>query len=172
MISYIMTLQDKLNLQSSIGFAIKSTEKTLERVLDLELKSRCGLTGGQWKIILVLALSDGLTQKKLAELIFVESPTLVPILDKMEKQGLVQRRPDSEDRRINRVFLSQKSKKLVDSITECLLDFRKSITRGIAQNKVDLANQVLQSIAHNAENIAQSRHNVLLKNPHAEFYKK
>lgn len=166
-----MTLKDRLNLQSSIGFAIKSTEKTLERVLDMELKSRCGLTGGQWKIVLVLALSDGLTQKKLADLIFVESPTLVPMLDKMERQGLVQRRPDSEDRRINRIFLTPKSKKLVDSITKCILDFRKSITHGIPQNKIDVAHQVLQSIARNAENVAQSKYDVVLKNPHVEFYK-
>lgn len=167
-----MTLKDKLDLQSSIGLAIKSTEKTLERVLDLELKSRCGLMGGQWKVILVLALSDGLTQKKLADLIFVESPTLVPILDKMEKQGLVQRRSDPKDRRANRVFLTMKSKKLADPITECILDFRKSITRGIPQNQIDAAHLVLQAITRNAENMAQSKHSVLLKNPHAELYKK
>ncbi|MBI5698187.1 MAG: MarR family transcriptional regulator [Thaumarchaeota archaeon] len=167
-----MTLQDKLDLQSSIGFAIKSTEKSLERVLDLELRARCGLTGGQWKVILVLALSDGLAQKKLAEMIFVESPTLVPIIDKMEKDGLVLRKSDSEDRRTNRIFLTSKSKKLVDSITECLLGFRKSITLGISERDLGVARQVLQAISQNTERIAKDKHDLVLKNPHSEFYKK
>lgn len=167
-----MTLQDKLDLQSSIGFAIKSTEKSLERVLDLEFRTRCGLTGGQWKAILVLALSDGLNQKKLAEMIFVEGPTLVPIIDKMEKDGLVLRKPDSADRRTNRIFLTAKSKKLVNPITECLLDFRKSITHGISEREINMARQVLQTISQNTEKIAKDRHDIILKNPHSEFYKK
>lgn len=166
-----MSLKDRLDLQSSIGFAIKSTEKSLERVLDLELNTRCGLTGGQWKIVLVLALSDGLQQKKLAELVFVESPTLVPIIDRMEKEGLVQRKADPADRRTNRIFLTAKSKKLVNPITECLLDFRKSITKGLSEQEIQSARDVLNKISYNAEKIAKSKHDVSLKNPHVSLYK-
>jgi MarR family transcriptional regulator for hemolysin len=166
-----MNLKDKLDLQSSIGFIVKQTEKSLERVLDLELKTRCGLTGGQWKVVAVLALSDGLNQRELAEMIFVESPTLVPILDKMEKMSLVIRKPDQADRRTNRVFLTPKSKKLIDSIVECMLDFRKSITHGISEKDIGTARSVLQNISHNAEKIAQTKHHVAVKNPHSRLYK-
>lgn len=166
-----MSLKDRLDLQSSIGFAIKSTEKSLERVLDLELKARCGLTGGQWKIVLVLALSDGLPQKKLAELTFVESPTLVPIIDRMEKQGLVQRKADPADRRSNQIFLTAKSKKLVEPITECLLDFRKSITKGLSEQEIQSARNVLSKISYNAEKIAKSKHHIIIKNSHATLYR-
>lgn len=166
-----MNLKDKLDLQSSIGFIVKQTEKSLERVLDLELKTRCSLTGGQWKVIAVLALSDGLNQRELAEMVFVESPTLVPILDKMEKTGLVIRKADQTDRRTNRLFLTPKSKKLVESIVECILDFRKSITRGISEKDIDTARNVLQNISRNAEKIAQNKHHVVVKNPHSKLYK-
>jgi len=146
-----------LGMESSIGLIVKLTEKSLERAIDSELREKCGLTGGQWKIILVLAISDGLNQKELAELVFVETPTLVPILDKMEKEGFLQRRPDQNDRRLNRVFLKAKSKKIVVTIVKCIMDFRKTITKDILEKDLDVARTVLKKLSQNADKLMEEK---------------
>lgn len=152
-----MNLREKLQMDSSIGLIVKLTEKSLERALDSELKERCGLAGSQWKIVMVLAISDGVNQRELAEMVFIDGSTLVPILDKMEKEGFLLRRQDTKDRRINRVFITPKSKKLVDVITECILDFRTKITKNIQRKDLEVTRDVLMKITQNADKIMLSK---------------
>jgi MarR family transcriptional regulator, transcriptional regulator for hemolysin len=47
--------------------------------------------------------ADGASQRELADLMRIEAPTLVRHLDKLEEQGLVERRRDEHDRRVIRV---------------------------------------------------------------------
>ncbi len=152
-----MDLRDKLKMDTSIGLFVKLAEKSLERAIDSELRQKCGLTGGQWKAVMVLAISDGLTQRELADLIFVEAPTLVPILDRMEKDGFVKRATDPEDRRTNRVYLTPKSKKLVSVITDCILDFRKTITKDIPEKDLEIARLVLKQLSQNADKLMERK---------------
>ncbi len=144
-------------MDTSIGLFVKLAEKSLERAIDSELRQKCGLTGGQWKAVMVLAISDGLTQRELADLIFVEAPTLVPILDRMEKDGFVKRATDPEDRRTNRVYLTPKSKKLVSVITDCILDFRKTITKDIPEKDLEIARLVLKQLSQNADKLMERK---------------
>ena len=157
MISVQMDLRKKLEMESSIGLIVKLAEKSLERALDSELKERCNLTGGQWKVIIVLAISDGLTQKELASLVFVETSTLVPILDKMEKIGFVQRKSDPNDRRINRIYLTTKARRIVDMIVDCIMNFRKVVTKNISEKDLYITRKILKQMAQNADNLLEKK---------------
>ncbi|MBI3841758.1 MAG: MarR family transcriptional regulator [Thaumarchaeota archaeon] len=141
----------KIDLENAIGLIIKIASKSIEKTLDVELRKRCGLSSGQWKVIGALALRNGLSQKDLAEMVFVEGPTLVPILDRMEKDGLVQRRVDKQDRRNNLVFLTKKSELLIDSIIDCVLYVRKVITRDIPVEQLEVTKNVLKKITKNSD---------------------
>ena len=93
------------DLENSIGFIINRTGKALINVFDQELRKNFGITFGQWKIIITLSNNnDVLTQKEIAEKLGLESPTIIPIIDKLEKDGFVTRKPDKNDRRNNRIF--------------------------------------------------------------------
>ena len=141
----------KIDLENAIGLIIKIASKSIEKTLDAELRKRCGLSGGQWKVIGALALKDGQSQKDLAEMVFVEGPTLVPILDKMEKDGFVQRRVNPQDRRNNLIFLTKKSELLIDSIIDCVLHVRKVITKDIPAKQLEITKNVLRKITENSD---------------------
>jgi len=141
----------KIDFENSLGLAIKNTSKSLERALDVELRGKYGLSGGQWKVILVLSAQNGLSQKDLAERIFVDSTTLVPIIDGMEKKGLVLRKTDPKDRRNNNVFLTAKSESFVDSIIEIVLRMRKIFFKNISESDLEFAKNTLKKITANAD---------------------
>lgn len=143
----------KLNLKNSIGTMISLTSKTMERVAEQRIKNKIGLTSSQWKVILALDLFEGLSQKDLAEKIHVDSSTLVPIIDRMEKTGLIERMPDAKDRRQNRLYLTKKSESVVGAITSIILQLRKEIYRGISKNELEEIRPVLQRIIENADKI-------------------
>ena len=76
--------------QDRIGFIVKSTAKAFESAFDQQLRRKTDITVTQSRVIGTLALvKDGMTQKEIANTIGIEAPTIVPIIDKLEEQGIV-----------------------------------------------------------------------------------
>jgi MarR family transcriptional regulator for hemolysin len=141
----------KLDLSESVGALIALASKSQERLAEIEMKKQLGLTPAQWKVILVLNIMDGLTQKEIAEKINVDGSTLVPVIDKMEQSGLVERKADSKDRRNNRIFLTKKSESTVDSIIMIILQLRKIIYNGISEDEISSTRNVLKILIKNSD---------------------
>jgi MarR family transcriptional regulator for hemolysin len=132
---------------------IALASKSQERLADLEMRKQLGLTPAHWRVILALNISDGLTQKELADKIYVDGSTLVPVIDKMEQNGLVERRADPNDRRMNRIFLTKKSESTVDSIILIVLQLRKMIYRGISGDEINSTRKILATMIKNSDTI-------------------
>lgn len=141
----------KLDLSESVGALIALAAKSQERLAEMEMKKQLGLTPAQWKVILVLNIMDGLTQKEIAEKISIDGSTLVPVLDKMEQEGLVQRKTDPQDRRNNRIFLTDKSESTVDSIIGIVFQLRKIVYAGISESEINSTKNVIRSILQNVD---------------------
>ena len=86
------------DFKESIGYSIAMANRALRKALDAEL-GHYGITFSQWQILAGLALEGETSQVKLAELIGVEGPTLVRILDRMEQKGWIRRKVSLRDRR-------------------------------------------------------------------------
>jgi len=140
-----------LDLKDSIGLMLKRSAKSWEKAADIELTERFGLTGGKWKIIVGLSIKEGITQKQLADIMFVEAPTLVPIIDRMEKDGYLLRQLDPEDRRNNLIFLTEKAKKTVDPIIDCIAELRDIGLAKISKKDLEVTKRTLTQINTNAE---------------------
>ncbi|HEX5359122.1 MAG TPA: MarR family transcriptional regulator [Candidatus Nitrosotalea sp.] len=141
----------KLDLSESIGTLIALAAKSQERLAEIEMKKQLGLTPAQWKVILVLNIADGLSQKEIAEKINIDASTLVPVIDKMEQGGLVERKADSKDRRNNRIFLTKKSESTVDSIIMIILQLRKIIYNGVSEDEISATRNVLKTLIKNSD---------------------
>lgn len=143
---------------SNVGLAIKGAVRAMERAFDFELRRTAKITLSQARVIRALLTGkDGMTQKEIAEGIAVEAPTLVPIIDKMEQDGLVERRQDRDDRRNNRIYLTAKSRSLSDAVDASLERVRKAAYRGIPKEDIEALLRVLGSIAKNATSYLESQ---------------
>ena len=139
----------KFDYENSIGFVVYSASKTFQKAFDLELRNKIGITITQSKVIFALYLHSGLTQRELADKIGVESPTLVPIIDKMEEDGYVQRKFDPQDRRIKRVYTTSKTDLLWDSMMECATQIKKVSTKEVSEQEIKSALEVIKKITEN-----------------------
>ena len=146
-----------LDLKESIGLLLKTSAKTWEKAADIELRTRFGLIGLKWKIIVVLSIKEGITQKHVADMAFVEAPTLVPVIDKMEKEGYLTRRADPNDRRNNLIFMTEKSRKIVDPIIDCILEIRNMGLNKISKKDMEIAKKVLEQISANTEEFIRQK---------------
>jgi len=146
-----------LDLKESIGLLLKTSAKTWEKAADIELRERFGLAGAKWKIIVALSIKEGITQKHIADMVFVEAPTLVPIIDRMEKERYLTRQADPKDRRNNLIFMTKKSKDMVDPIIDCILGIRNMGLNKISKKDMDITKKVLSQIVHNTEEFIRQK---------------
>ncbi|MGI0073603.1 MAG: MarR family winged helix-turn-helix transcriptional regulator [Nitrosotalea sp.] len=153
-------MRDKLRIldyKNSVAFISRNASKVLEKALDAELLLGYNLSGAQWKVIASLAISNGLSQKELADFLSLDSSTLVPVIDKMEQNGFVTRKPDPNDRRNNRIFITKKSESVIDSIVDAILKLRKAVYKDISTRDIEITKKVLQKMTENAESFISEK---------------
>lgn len=139
----------KYDFENSVGFVVNVTAKSFQRSLEIELRRKVGVTLSQWRVVGSLVLQPGLTQKEIADKLGIESATLVPVIDKMEDEGLLKRKSDSTDRRVNRIFLTSKADSLWESMAECALKIRKLSTKNISESDIQMTLETLRKISQN-----------------------
>ena len=139
----------KYDFENSIGFVVNNTAKAFQKILDIELRKNVGVTISQLRVVVALIQHTGLTQKEIADKVSVEGASLVPIIDKMEKEGLLKRKPDSKDRRMNRIYLTQKADSLWNSMMECAIHIRKASTKDISEAELETTLKTLRKISKN-----------------------
>lgn len=139
----------RYDFENSMGFVVNTAAKAFQRSFDIELRKNAGVSLSQWRVVGALVIQPGLTQKEIADKVGIEGATLVPIIDKMEKEGLLKRKPDSDDRRVNRIYLTQKADSLWEAMIECALRIRKSSLKNISESDIQTTLETLRKISKN-----------------------
>jgi MarR family transcriptional regulator for hemolysin len=67
-------------------------------------------------VLVRLDRHEGLNQSELAETLDLQPITLTRLLDKLSDSGLIERRPDPEDRRAKRLFLTPAARPLLERL--------------------------------------------------------
>lgn len=114
----------------SINFLL-STICRAQRGKMSEALTEIGLYAGQEMFLWHLWRQDGLTQSQLVERMCVQPPTVSKMLDRLERTGLVERRPDSEDSRISRVYLTEQGHRSQRAVRDIWTDLEQRITEGL-----------------------------------------
>lgn len=108
------------SLDNSLGFLMTRTARGMKRVLDAKL-AKHGLTSTQYIVLARLWEGDGISITELCDRLSLDNPTLTGIVDRMERDGSLERRRDGDDRRVVNVYLTEKGRtlrKAVGSLAE------------------------------------------------------
>jgi MarR family transcriptional regulator for hemolysin len=113
-----------------------------------------GLSQVQWRVLLLLARLDSPPhQGELAELIGIEGPTLVKLLDRMARRGWVRRRASAEDRRRKTVHLTPQARGVVQKIRRVTLSFRSELFAAVKPEDLRRCALTLQALLSRAETL-------------------
>ncbi len=138
------------DFKESIGYSVAMAYRALRMALDAKLV-RYGITFRQWQVLACLALEGKTSQVKLAELIGVEGPTLVRILDRMEHKGWIKRNVSSRDRRQKLISPTKKVEGVWRKMTECAHGVRNNAVKGISTKDVANLRRLLKKIRENLD---------------------
>ncbi|GAA3562803.1 MarR family winged helix-turn-helix transcriptional regulator [Marinobacter xestospongiae] len=112
-----------------------------------------GLTECRWAALVHLAdLGDGCSQQALAHALAIEMPSLTRTLNQLERQGMVQRRPSTEDRRIHQLWLTPAGRDGVQQLEVRMREVRAAICAGMDDDQLNQLAALLQLMEDNVRN--------------------
>ena len=110
-------MSDARTLASTVGYVLAQACHLHRQRADV-LLNHLGVHVGQEMFLCELWANEGITQTELAERLLLQPATVTNSLQRMEREGFVERRTDAEDQRISRVYLTDKGRNLEESIQE------------------------------------------------------
>jgi DNA-binding MarR family transcriptional regulator len=111
------TPDDPLALERQVCFALAIASRTVLSVYRPVLEPM-GLTHPQYLVMLALWGQSPLSVKELGALLYLDSPTLSPLLKRLESAGYITRTRSAEDERVLQVDLTPAGRKLRDKAEE------------------------------------------------------
>lgn len=98
-------------MENKLAFSLYMAFKKMQ-IQFSDLAEQMGLDPAPLSALLKLWRQDGLTITELGDKLFLKASTITSLIDRMERDGLVRRERNLEDRRVVRIFLTEKARNL------------------------------------------------------------
>jgi MarR family transcriptional regulator for hemolysin len=135
-----------------ILFTISDVGRLLRTYADQKAR-RFGQTRAQWAVLLRLERREGLKQSDLAEDLDIQPITLTRLVDRLCDNGLIERRPDPNDRRAKRLYLTPAARPLLDRIEGQVEELAEKVLAGVDRAAVAV---LLTQLGLARENLRQA----------------
>jgi MarR family transcriptional regulator, organic hydroperoxide resistance regulator len=135
-------------LKDYIGYSLIQVLKAHRHIAEVEF-TKYGVHPGQEMILFHLWDEDGLSQSQIAEGVCVEPPTITKMVQRMEASGLVERRQDTQDARVSRVYLTDKGRAIEESLRRVWADLEAQTVTGLTDTEIMLLRRLLIQIHEN-----------------------
>ncbi|WP_353118998.1 MarR family transcriptional regulator [Nitratidesulfovibrio sp.] len=112
---------------------------------------RGGAHRGQGRVLAMLADRDGLSPRDLAALLRVQPPSLSELLDKLSRDGSIERRRHEEDQRMSSVFLTEKGRAMVDEVRQARKDAAETTLAGLTAEEQENLSALLDKLIASLE---------------------
>ena len=143
-----MTTTLHYDFHQSIGYWLTVTTQAYHRAVSDELLPQ-GITYRQSMVLGWLALEGELSQTDLANKMMIEPPTLVGILDRMERDGWISRHNCPSDRRKNLIRANPAAEPIWEKIVECATRVRERAINGLSERQLTTLKKLLRRVGQN-----------------------
>lgn len=144
------------DFENSVGYWVCQASNVLQRAFNEELAPQ-GVTFRQAQVLSCLALEGRLSQTELADRMRIEPPTVVGILDRMERDGWIRRSGDATDRRRKLVEATPAAKPAWNKIVAAAKRVRSRATRGLTPTQLTQLKKLLNLVQSNLQPASAQR---------------
>jgi MarR family transcriptional regulator, transcriptional regulator for hemolysin len=134
-------------LETAVAFNVVLTGR-LWRARFTDRMRALDQTDARWTALAAIAAAaEGMTQTKLADRLGIQGPTLVRLLDALEKQGLVARRSAPSDRRANLISIEPKGREILHALNGFAARMRDEFFAAVSDADLQTTLGVLRHLA-------------------------
>jgi len=143
-------------VDENIGINLAHVSRLMRRTFD-ERARAIGITRPQSLALAALKHNAGINQGGLAEILEVEPITAGRMIDRLQDAQLVERRPDPDDRRAWRLFITPHGEELLDQLRPVVLDTFEVALEGIGEDERAALLSMLERIRANLSRRSDTR---------------
>jgi MarR family transcriptional regulator for hemolysin len=128
------------------GFRVSRIARRLRQAVDAELRAY-GLTEATWRpLAYVGRLGEGVRQKELAAALGIEGPSLVRLLDGLERRGLIERRESDADRRVRGIHLTETGRELEKRVAKISALIQRRLLAQVTPADLEVCERLFRTI--------------------------
>jgi len=143
---------NKVNLEKSVNHHIAISAIMIKRVFFKILShNKLDITPEQWNILYHLSESGGMTIGKLSELTYKDFANMSRISQKLESAGFIEKKRDEKDKRVFKLFITEKGQELNNQLHECAYDSTNIALKGMDDQTREMMVKNLKQIINNTE---------------------
>lgn len=112
-------------------------------------EKKFGITPEQYLILLLIIENEGIHQRQICEITLKDRANIARIVEILLQKELIEKKTDSNGRRIYKIIATEKGKNLIKTIEPCDIDLRSFITRDISEEELEITRRTLEKIKTN-----------------------
>ncbi|MCS0588843.1 MarR family winged helix-turn-helix transcriptional regulator [Massilia norwichensis] len=138
-------------IEERFSAAVHNTARGWRLLIDKQLK-HLGIGQAGWMTIAMVAKArEPMSQRALADVVGVEGPSMVSMLDRLEREGLVMRAPSPTDRRVKLVHLTEAGTALYKQVKQQANAVRGALLGDIDPAQLEVATELLELLRKRIE---------------------
>jgi MarR family transcriptional regulator for hemolysin len=135
-------------IKREVAFMIKDVSRMLGTYADQQGRV-LGISRAQWTVLVRLEHTEGLKQSELAEILDLQPISLTRLLDRLDENGLIERRADPNDRRVNRLYLKPAARPLLEQLAVLSESLMATVLEGIEPESMECMLRDLRQMKDN-----------------------
>ena len=129
------------NMKREVLFQLSDVARSMRTYIDQRAREH-GTTRAQWAVLIRLDRQEGMTQAEMAEVLEIQPISLVRLIDRLCDQDLVERRPHPQDRRANRLYLTDKGRTMIVQLAPLAREIAGDVLDSLSES--DIADLLLK----------------------------
>lgn len=134
-----------MEVRNCINFLLSSSQNTVFKYF-AKMLSQYGITPSQYGVLNCLWQYGDLSPSKIREILILEASSVSGILDKMQKNGLIERRIDPTNQRAIIVSLTEKSRAIKDDVETVVNEMNQKFLEPCSDEETKVLKQALLRI--------------------------
>lgn len=136
------------NKCENIGKYISQLHRKGNVFINREL-SKYDLSVGQFMFLLDLYIKDGKNQEEISDNLKIDKGTTARAIKKLEEQGFVIRIKNENDKRSNKIYLTDKAKEIKENVFDILDDWNQKISMILTKEEEKTMKNILKKVCEN-----------------------
>lgn len=137
-----------IDLHDNVGKYITLSLRHMHAYLAMHMEP-LNIGVGQYVYLLRLYTEDGQSQQSLCNYLLVDKAATVRSINKLEAAGYVVRKPDPDDKRSFRIFLTEKGRNIRPKLETILEEMLEVLLKGLTDEEGQLLKKHLKQVAEN-----------------------
>jgi len=137
-----------------LGFLLHDAARLLRKRFEKH-SARFGLSSAQWRLLVRVYKEEGIAQARLAELLEIEPISVSRLIDRMEQADFIERRADTNDRRIRTIFLTERSARIFNEMRSVADEVFARALDGMTPDEAQTTLRGLTTIVANLSDVDQ-----------------